>query len=191
MRHYDRHDLGLFLHPDVTEVLALLKASPSNLPRPVKEMGGVEEWLWKGKASAREALLDAVVDYPRGKRPLRHVLKITEHGGRFEVADERIENEKPDTGKSDVDFYYRFQSGHPVLNDRSDERRALRRETIKPEARRYRAEMATVDSRRTLDLLAALSHRTDFSVGCYCADETRCHRSLLRELLAERGAKIE
>ena len=58
-------------------------------------------------------------------------------------------------------------------------------------ARRYRAEMATPENRRTLDLLAALSHGTDFSVGCYCADETRCHRSLLRELLAERGAKIE
>jgi uncharacterized protein YeaO (DUF488 family) len=58
-------------------------------------------------------------------------------------------------------------------------------------ARRYRAEMATPGNRRTLDLLAALSHGTDFAVGCYCADETRCHRSLLRELLAERGAKIE
>jgi uncharacterized protein YeaO (DUF488 family) len=51
--------------------------------------------------------------------------------------------------------------------------------------------MATPENRRTLDLLAALSHGTDFAVGCYCADETRCHRSLLRELLAERGAKIE
>jgi uncharacterized protein YeaO (DUF488 family) len=58
-------------------------------------------------------------------------------------------------------------------------------------ARRYRTEMATPENRRTLDLLAALSHGTDFSVGCYCEDETRCHRSLLRELLAERGAKIE
>jgi uncharacterized protein YeaO (DUF488 family) len=58
-------------------------------------------------------------------------------------------------------------------------------------ARRYRAEMATPENRRTLELLAALSHGTEFAVGCYCADETRCHRSLLRELLAERGAKIE
>ena len=58
-------------------------------------------------------------------------------------------------------------------------------------ARRYRAEMATPENRRTLDRLAALSHGTDFAVGCYCADETRCHRSLLRDLLAERGAKIE
>jgi uncharacterized protein YeaO (DUF488 family) len=57
-------------------------------------------------------------------------------------------------------------------------------------ARRYRAEMATPPSRRTLELLAALSHRTDFSVGCYCADEARCHRSILRELLREHGAQI-
>lgn len=54
----------------------------------------------------------------------------------------------------------------------------------------YRSEMATPDNRRTLDLLAALSHQTDFSVGCYCADESRCHRSVLRSLLVERGADV-
>ncbi|HSD52517.1 MAG TPA: DUF488 family protein [Burkholderiales bacterium] len=57
-------------------------------------------------------------------------------------------------------------------------------------ARRYRAEMAAADARRVLDLLAALSHTADFSVGCYCADESRCHRSVLRELLRERGASL-
>ncbi len=57
-------------------------------------------------------------------------------------------------------------------------------------ARRYRAEMATPDNSRALDLLAALSHTADFSVGCYCADASRCHRSVLRALLAERGAAI-
>ena len=56
--------------------------------------------------------------------------------------------------------------------------------------RKYRAEMADPDKRATLALLAALSHRTDFSVGCYCADESRCHRSVLRELLLEHGAKL-
>lgn len=56
--------------------------------------------------------------------------------------------------------------------------------------RRFRAEMSTPDSRALLDTLAALSHRADFSVGCYCAEEARCHRSVLRGLLAERGAAI-
>jgi uncharacterized protein YeaO (DUF488 family) len=57
-------------------------------------------------------------------------------------------------------------------------------------AKKFRAEMATPDNARTLDLLAALSQQANFSVGCYCEDEARCHRSVLRALLAERGAKF-
>lgn len=57
-------------------------------------------------------------------------------------------------------------------------------------ARRYRAEMRRPEARRLLLLLAALSRQTNVSVGCYCDDETRCHRSLLGELLAETGALI-
>ena len=56
--------------------------------------------------------------------------------------------------------------------------------------RRYRAEMKTPDASRVLDLLAALSRNTSFSVGCYCEDASRCHRSILQELLRERGAEI-
>ncbi|WP_018988539.1 DUF488 domain-containing protein [Aromatoleum toluclasticum] len=56
--------------------------------------------------------------------------------------------------------------------------------------KRYRAEMSTPDNSRSLDVLAALSHQTNFSMGCYCAEESHCHRSVLRVLLAERGAAI-
>ena len=54
--------------------------------------------------------------------------------------------------------------------------------------RKYRAEMATPENSHTIALLAALSQQTDFSVGCYCEDESHCHRSILRELLAAQGA---
>lgn len=57
-------------------------------------------------------------------------------------------------------------------------------------ARRYRAEMKRPEAARLLDLLAALSRRADFAVGCYCPDEARCHRSVLRTLLRERGAVL-
>jgi uncharacterized protein YeaO (DUF488 family) len=57
-------------------------------------------------------------------------------------------------------------------------------------AKKYRAEMARPEANHALELLAALSHHADFSVGCYCENEARCHRSLLRELLIEKGAKI-
>jgi len=57
--------------------------------------------------------------------------------------------------------------------------------------KRYRAEMKRPPAARLLDLLAALSRSTPLSVGCYCADETRCHRSVLKALLVEHGAQVE
>ena len=57
--------------------------------------------------------------------------------------------------------------------------------------KKYRSEMARPDNNRILDLLAALSHQTNFSVGCYCKEEAHCHRSVLRKLLIGKGAKIE
>jgi len=57
--------------------------------------------------------------------------------------------------------------------------------------RKYRAEMKDSEKSRILDLLAALSHGANFSVGCYCENEARCHRSIMRELLAHRGAKLK
>ena len=58
-------------------------------------------------------------------------------------------------------------------------------------ARRYRSEMASPDASHSLALLAALSHRVDFAVGCYCESEAHCHRSILRALLIENGAEVK
>jgi uncharacterized protein YeaO (DUF488 family) len=57
-------------------------------------------------------------------------------------------------------------------------------------ARKYRAQMSKDDCARLLDLLAMLSRTANFSVGCYCKDESRCHRSVLRQLLQQRGAQV-
>lgn len=57
-------------------------------------------------------------------------------------------------------------------------------------ARRYRAELKRPEASRLLDALAALSHRSNFSVGCYCSDESRCHRSVLRSALRSRRALV-
>lgn len=71
-----------------------------------------------------------------------------------------------------------------ALDSRDDER------GWKTFERKFRAEMKQPDAAHLLDLLAALSHETNFAVGCYCEEEARCHRSILRKLLAERGAEI-
>ena len=56
--------------------------------------------------------------------------------------------------------------------------------------KRYRSEMAKPEANHALELLAKLSHRTNFSVGCYCENEARCHRSILRDLLIDKGGKV-
>ena len=56
--------------------------------------------------------------------------------------------------------------------------------------RQYRKEMSAADARRSIELLAVLSRSADFSVGCYCEDENRCHRSILKQLLVENGAEL-
>jgi uncharacterized protein YeaO (DUF488 family) len=56
--------------------------------------------------------------------------------------------------------------------------------------KKFRADMNGPEASKILDLLAALSHQTNMSLGCYCEDESRCHRSVLRELLVERGASL-
>jgi len=118
---------------NLLEVLALLRAAPTNLPQPIKEMGGVREWLWKGSTPIQEAVVEAVISNPRGKQSLRHKLSIAENGGRFEVVDELIENELPYEGEPEPYFFYRFDRGHPVLNTIHEHERQLRRESVKPD----------------------------------------------------------
>ena len=57
--------------------------------------------------------------------------------------------------------------------------------------KKYRAEMATSEKSHAIELLAALSHQCNFSVGCYCENEAHCHRSVLREILLAKGAKLD
>ncbi len=123
---------------NLLEVLALLRASPHDLPAPIKAMGGVQEWLWKAPTvptltnAVSVATVDAVIESPSHARmPLRHVLEITRHGERFEIADERIEHERPRPGSQDTFFFYRYQRGEPVIVDSGV--RGLRRESVKPE----------------------------------------------------------
>ena len=109
----------------------MLRASPKSLPAPVKAMGGVREWLWKGKTvAAGEARISAVVTNPGSEIDIRHILSIREHASRFEVSDERIENEKAQPAHSDPVSYYGYQRGYPVLQDIQGTERRLKREQV-------------------------------------------------------------
>ncbi len=115
------------------EVLALLKAAPVYLPRPVMEAGGIGEWLWKGATTHRSARIEAVLKYPHGSTSLTHVLEFIENGQRFEVTEERVVNIQTEQAMEDADVHYRFEKGHAVLREGGGENRDLPREYISPD----------------------------------------------------------
>ena len=120
---------------NLIEVFALLHSSPRSRPADLRafinQNGGVSEWIWKG-TSGGAASIDAVMSYPQGPQPLRHVLEFHSEKQGFSLDDERIENESPHHGEPDAYFYYRYLHGHPTLNTAAGERK-LTRETVEPD----------------------------------------------------------
>ena len=108
---------------NLIEAIELLRATPKDLLTPIRDGGGVKDWLWKGTSRSPTAQLNVVVDYP--KRPaLRYVLSFTEVGQRFEIVDERVENEAPANSEhAQPYFYYHFENGRGVLNVKGEKRR--------------------------------------------------------------------
>lgn len=117
---------------NLLEAIELLRNAPEQLSKSIREGGGVGEWLWKGEEGVPTASLDVVADnsiiYSHHGN-LRYSLSFTAVNQRFEIVDERIEDEKPLSGKDDVYFYYRFGEGRPMLNVKGDER-FLQRENV-------------------------------------------------------------
>ncbi|MCZ8259130.1 MAG: AAA family ATPase [Beijerinckiaceae bacterium] len=118
---------------NLIEALELLRATPKDLLTPIRDGGGVRDWLWKGATGRSVAKIDAVIENPKGPVPLRYVLSFTEVGQRFEIVDERVENERPDQGHIHPYLYYKFENGHGVLNVKGKQRR-LQHEDIDPAA---------------------------------------------------------
>ena len=145
----DLRSLNVLIGPNASgksnliEALSLLRAAPKDLSAPIREGGGVSEWLWKGPEVTPTAEINVTIENPEGSQPLRYRLEFTMAGQKFELVDEAIENESPYSTRSDPYFYYRYQGGQPVLNVRSElseppgtergrSRRALQREEVEP-----------------------------------------------------------
>ena len=112
------------------EVIGLLKAAPNDLTRPIISGGGVGSWLWRGESKASSASVDAVMDFPDGRQPLRHCLTFTEKAYRFELTDEEIQNEEAYPGHDKPYIYFELHGGRAVLNYRDAGQRQLRPEDL-------------------------------------------------------------
>jgi predicted ATPase len=132
-------DLNVLIGPNssgksnLIEAIALLQSAPRELTLPVREGGGIRDWLWKGTKNTPIATVEAIVDNAHGAMPLRYLLRFTESGQLFELVDEKIENESAHPGQPVPYFFYKYQSGQPVINTREGKERKLRREDVDPQ----------------------------------------------------------
>lgn len=124
------------------ESFALLKSTPGKITTPIREGGGVGDWIWKGPSLTTQAEIDVVVDSSAlmmAQKPLRYGICFGASGNRFEILDERVEYSEKLPSHRDVYFFYRFENNHPVLNTWADKdrkkqtKRSVKRETIDPE----------------------------------------------------------
>jgi len=118
---------------NLIEAIGLLQAAPRDLTSPIREGGGVHDWIWKGEPRAKGATIEVIVDNPKGPQSLRYQFTFAEKGQRFELTHEKIENETPDDGYDKAYFYYELRDGRGILNFKDPGERQLRPEDIDPE----------------------------------------------------------
>jgi predicted ATPase len=153
---------------NLIEAIGILKATPTDLPAPFRQGGGISEFLWKGGQENPVAKIEVTLNYPQRLQKLRYYVNLTSIGQRLELADEAVENEQRYQGETDVYFYYRYQSGRPVLNINKIEnngeplKRSLRREDLI-------LDQSVLSQRKDPDLYPELSYLSrEFSnIGLY------------------------
>ncbi len=126
---------------NLIEAMGVLKATPTDLVAPIRQGGGISDFLWKGEKGIPTAKIEAILDYPERTMPLRYQISFTAVGQRLEVVDEAIEDMEPrHSSESQPFFYYRYSDrGRPVINVIQDNEqqtktlRTLRREDIIPD----------------------------------------------------------
>lgn len=118
------------------EAISLLQAAPDQITRPVRDGGGIHDWLHQtaGQTGARpDAWVEAVIADTQGTNHFRYRVAFNETAGRFQIQDEFLEYEKIQPGKAQPYFFYRWNGGHPVLNAKGMGERGLQRDSIQPD----------------------------------------------------------
>jgi predicted ATPase len=131
-------DLNVLIGPNgsgksnVIEIIGLLRSTPKDFAAEVGDSGGISELLWKGRPKATSATIEVIASPQGVSRTIRYRLAFTKTGPLLKIADERIENEKPDAGHDKPYLYFDYSGGRPVLNV-AGEQRHLRREEVNPQ----------------------------------------------------------
>ncbi len=150
---------------NLIEALNILRATPTDLLVPFRQGGGISEFFWKGNKGVPVAKIQVTVEYPN--QPLSYRLMFTVAGRRLEVIEEEIENEYSSFNERNNEFYYRYQSGHPVLKVKSDNSVQQIRRSIVPEG--LIIDQSILSQRKEPDLYPELSYLSYkfSSIGIY------------------------
>ncbi len=116
---------------NLLEAIDFIRSSPRDLLTPIRDGGGVRDWLWKGAERSVPATVDVVFEAKHNMPSIRHLISFTEIAQRFEITEERIESELPLGKNVDPYIYYRFEHGRGTINVK-DGKRHLQREDIEP-----------------------------------------------------------
>jgi len=186
---------------NLLEGIALMQAAPGQLSTLIREGGGVHDWLWKGSDRPPVASLEITLEPLLPSRQmtcLRYRFDFTESRTRFEIVDERIENEEAYPGHDEPYFYYHYENSHPVLNikprdEQVPQRRELRREDVDPE-RSILAQRRDPDIYPEITLLAIslanIRIYRDWSLGRYTPPRLPQPADLPNQWLEENGRNL-
>ena len=124
---------------NLIEAIGLLKATPRDLTAPIREGGGIRDWIWRGDPKASSAHIEVIINNPKSSSALRYSLGFAERGQQFELTEERIENKEAYSNYSSPYLYYELRNGRATLNYRDESKsrgemqRELRLEEIDPQ----------------------------------------------------------
>lgn len=184
---------------NLIEAIALIQSTPKGIAGPIREGGRMPDWIWKGADPQSEATIETIVQ-PRlvkDKINLRYKLSFASAGSRFEIVDERVENEKPLSGKDDPRYYFFYQNGHPIINvgntDDPKNKRRLKREDVDPE-KSILAQRRDPDNYPELtwlgDMFGKIRIYRDWSFGRYTPPRLRQPTDLATDFLDENCSNL-
>jgi predicted ATPase len=177
---------------NLIEVLGLLQSAPKELAPAISNGGPIEEWLWKGTKGFPTASIETVVSPPSGTMALRYRLAFARESFRFQITDERIENEHAFPGKEQPYFYFAHVNGRHMLNYKGEER-GLRQEEINPQIS-ILAQRKDPEHYPEITYLGNLFTKfrlyRDWEFGSLAAVREPCDASLPNEYLEEDGGNL-
>ena len=177
------------------EAISLLQAAPEQITRPIRDGGGIQDWLHKSAhgSLAKDARIEAVISNRDKAKGFRYALAFHEVGGRFELSDEYLENEVKRSKETSPYYFYRWDAGHPVLSTKGFGERKLLRESLKPD-------QSILAQKRDADLYPELTWVAEqfssmrlyreWTFGRYAAPRLPQKTDLPNDMLEQDGANL-